>query len=97
MEHKFREIQNLHELLTVEGIPHTFLPSVVGIGIQIRVYADAEMTKEFDDCICHTGSHGFHLGLLETFNLNDCNGYETAAEVFAGWKKRYYELQKEDK
>lgn len=97
MEHKFREIQNLHELLTAEGIPHTFTYCSVAVGLQIRVYSDAEMTKEFDGCICHTGSHGFHLGLLETFNLNDCNGYETAAEVFAGWKKRYYELQKEDK
>lgn len=58
-------------------------------GLQIKVYFDAEHLREFDDAIIHSGSHGSKQGLLETYNLNDCNGYETAVEVFKGWKEVY--------
>ena len=83
----FAEIQKLHEMLTEEGIPHTFKP--LFDGLQIRVYADDAMTNEIDDCVCHSGSHGWSNGLLETFALSECEGWETAEDVFAGWKKMY--------
>lgn len=83
----FMEIQKLHEMLTAEDIPHTYAP--IWDGMQIRVYADAEMTNELDDCVYHSGSHGYHLGLLETYCLNDCEGFETAEQVFEGWKQMY--------
>lgn len=45
------------------------------------------MTHELDDAICHTYSHGYIDGLLETFSLNECEGWETAEQVFEGGKK----------
>ena len=57
--------------------------------MQIRVYADPQMTHELDDAIIISGSHGVETGLLETFRLNDCVGWETAEQVFEGWKKMY--------
>lgn len=57
--------------------------------MQIRAYADPQMTHEFDDAIIISGSHGAEAGLLETFRLNDCVGWETAEQVFEGWKKMY--------
>ena len=88
---KFAEIKKLNKMLTEAGIPHTFgeFPMPICVGYQIRIYADEEMTNEIDDCVCHTGSHGYANGLLETFALNECNGWETADEVFEGWLKMY--------
>ena len=82
---KFAEIKKLHKMLTEADIPHTL--EHCWDGLQIRIYADEEMTNEIDDCICHTGSHGYANGLLETYTLNECNGWETAEQVFEGWKK----------
>lgn len=89
---KFTEIQKLHEMLTEASIPHTFTP--LWDGLQIRVYADEEMTNELDDCVLHSGSHGWPNGLLETFCLGDCAGWETAEDVFAGWQEMYAKAQK---
>lgn len=88
---KFVEIKKLHKMLNEAGIPHTFgeFPMPYCVGYQIRIYADEELTNEIDDCVCHTGSHGYSEGLLETFSLNECAGWETADEVFEGWKKMY--------
>ena len=83
----YAEIKKLANLLTEENIPFTFV-SIFG-GFQIRVYADQEKNIELDDCICHPYSHGYEQGLLETHSLNDCEGYETAEQVFEGWKKMY--------
>lgn len=83
----FTEINKLHEMLTQAHIPHTF--DTAFDGFQIRIYADEEMTNEIDDCICHSGSHGHQNGLLETFTLSDCDGWETAEQVFNGWLKMY--------
>jgi hypothetical protein len=47
------------------------------------------MIKELDDCVYHSGSHGWSEGLLETYCLGDCEGWETAEQVFEGWKKMY--------
>ena len=82
------EITKLHYLLEDAKIPHTFEGLEDG-GFQIRVYADAEMTDELDDCIFRRFSHGYDEGLLETFNLGGCDGYETAEQVFEGWMKMY--------
>ena len=92
MEKTFMEIQKLHEMLTEENIPHIFRP--LYDGFQIRVYADEELANELDDCVLHSGSRGFHNGLLETFCLGNCEGWETAEQVFEGWKKMY---EKENK
>lgn len=87
------EITKLHYLLEDAGIPHTFdkfHPEVFGDdAYQIHLYADAEMKQELDDCIYHRFSHGYDKGLLETYKLNECRGYETADEVFKGWVKMY--------
>jgi hypothetical protein len=56
-------------------------------GKQVRLFSDAECTNEIDDCICCPGSFGYREGLLETYRLNDCDGDETAEQVFEGWKK----------
>lgn len=84
---KFAEMNKLHKMLTEADIPHTL--EHCWDGLQIRIYADEEMTNEIDDCICHSGSHGYANGLLETYSLNGCDGWETADEVFEGWKKMY--------
>ena len=83
----FTEIEKLHSLLAEAGIPHIFAP--LWDGMQIRVYADSEFTHELDDAVIHSGSHGVEAGLLETFCLNDCDGWETAEQVFEGWKNMY--------
>lgn len=87
MENMLDEIKKLHEMLTNAGIPHILSPC--WDGMQIRVYADADMTNELDDCIIHSGSHGCQDGLLETFCLNSCKGNETAEDVFKGWTEMY--------
>ena len=91
MEKTFMEIQKLHDMLKEANIPHVLVPC--WDGLQIRVYADEEMSVELDDCVLHSGSHGYHEGLLETYTLNDCEGWETAEEVFEGWKKMYEDAQ----
>jgi hypothetical protein len=89
---KFAEIKKLRELLTQAHIPHTFAP--LFDGFQIRIYTNEEMTNEIDDCICHGGSHGYANGLLETYVLNGCEGWETANQVFTGWLEMYQKAQK---
>lgn len=88
----FTEIEKLHDLLLEAGIPHTY-QDLFG-GRQIRIYADEKMTNEIDDAIIHRGSHGHQNGLLETFSLSDCEGWETAEQVFEGWKEMYQKANK---
>lgn len=87
------EITKLHYLLEDSGIPHTFEKlnheSYGDNAYQIRLFADSKMTKVLDDCIYHKFSHGYIEGLLETYCLNACRGYEDAEEVFKGWAKMY--------
>lgn len=83
----YDEILKLRNLLISEDIPHTI--SALWGGIQIKMYADEAKTCELDDAVCHSYSHGSGAGLLETYRLNNCEGYETADEVFKGWKKMY--------
>ena len=83
----FTEIEKLHTLLTEDNIPHTFKP--LWDGMQIKLYSDETLTNELDDAILHSYSHGGADGLLETCCLGDCEGRETAEQVFKGWKKMY--------
>ena len=83
----FAEIEKLHSMLSEAGIPHIL--ASIWDGMQIRVYADSQLIHELDDAVIHSGSHGVEAGLLETFCLSDCTGWETAEQVFKGWKKMY--------
>lgn len=87
----YAEIEKLNKMLNEANIPHTFnrMPNCIGEGYQIRLYSDATKKYELDDAVYHTYSHGYELGLLETCRLNDCEGFETAEQVFTGWKKMY--------
>lgn len=68
-------------------IPHTY--EDLFDSRQIRMYVDEEMENELDDAIIHSGSHGHQNGLLETYALSGCEGWETAEQVFEGWLKMY--------
>lgn len=87
----FTEINKLSAMLTQAGIPHTFKD--LYDGKQIRMYADLDKEIELDDCIIHFGSHGVQNGLLESFNLGECTGWETADEIFSGWVEMYRKAQ----
>lgn len=83
----FTEINKLSVMLTQAGIPHTFENWYDGK--QIRMYADPTKKIKLDDAIIHSGSYGVHSGLLESYNLGDCKGWETADEIFSGWMDMY--------
>ena len=84
----YREMVKLGTLLTINNIPHkTFY---VNYGMQIVIYNEAD--NILDDAILAPHSHGCEKGLLETYHLNDCYGYETAQEVFDGWNEKYWGL-----
>lgn len=88
------EITKLHKMLLRAGVNHTFMKMDVAIfgenSFQIRIYQDNTFNKELDDAVFHKYSHGYKQGLLETYHLNDCDGYETAEQVFEGWMKKYF-------
>lgn len=88
------EIMKLHEMLVQAGINHTFMPmpmELYGRGaFQICVYRDASFQEELDDAVYHDFSYGHKLGLLETYSLGGCNGFETATEIFEGWMEKYF-------
>lgn len=88
------EMNKLHRLLLKAGINHTFLPmnkNVYGVNVmQIRIYRDDTLKEELDDVVFHNFSHGYSQGLLETYRLGDCIGFETAEEVFNGWMEKFF-------
>ena len=88
------EIVKLHSMLCSAGIHHTFMtmyPDVFGDdAMQIRIYRDGTFQEELDDAIFHKFSNGHEQGLLETYKLGGCMGFETAEEVFEGWMKKYF-------
>ena len=88
----FNEIKKLAKMLVEANIPCDVFE--IYDGYQVVLYADKELKKRLDDAVCHGGSHGRELGLLETYTLNDCCGYETAEQVFEGWEKMYKKAQK---
>lgn len=87
----FTEIFKLHDMLTKANIPHTMLPTDAWIskGWQIRAFYDANMTEDLDDCVIHKYSHGAEAGLMETYHLGKCDGWESAEEIFDGWEKLF--------
>lgn len=95
MNINFSEIEKLHSMLHEAGIPHSFTP--LFDGMQIRIYADSKLTVELDDAVIHSGSHGVKAGLLETYHLSNCVGWETAEQVFEGWKEMYENIIRIDK
>ena len=89
-----REIVKLHNMLSNAGINHTFMVMNADFfgenAMQIRIYRDGTFQEELDDVVFHKYSHGYAQGLLETFCLSDCEGFETAEEVFKGWMKKFF-------
>lgn len=88
----FTEIHKLDDMLCQADLPHTLFPC--WDGYQIKLYADDMKTIYLDDAVIHCGSCGNRMGLLETNHLNNCSGYETAKEVFKGWKRLYKKVNK---
>ena len=88
------EIVKLHEMLCKAGVPHTFMKmdeNAFGTNsFQICIYRDNSYQKVLDDVVFNKYSHGYDLGLLETYSLSKCEGYETAEEVFKGWMEKYF-------
>ncbi len=88
------EMNKLHEMLSNAGINHTFMmmdKNVFGAdAMQIRIYRDGTFQEELDDVVFHYFSHGYMQGLLETYNLGECDGFETAEQVFKGWMEKYF-------
>lgn len=89
------EITKLHKMLVEAGINHTFMvmdKNYFGEGaLQIRIYRDGTFQEELDDAVFHKYSHGYCQGLLETYRLNSCDGFETAEQVFEGWVKKFFQ------
>ena len=88
------EMNKLHEMLLKAGINHTFMAmdkDMFGAdAVQIRIYRDATFQEELDDAVFHKYSFGYAQGLLETYELSECNGFETAEQVFNGWKVKFF-------
>lgn len=88
------EMYKLHEMLLKAGINHTFMAmdkNIFGDGaMQIRIYRDNTFQEELDDVVFHKGSFGSALGLLETYALGGCDGFETAEQVFMGWMRKFF-------
>ena len=78
----FSEMVKLVELLKEAGISYEVV--TLWDGLQTIIYKDGE---KVDDAVLHGFSHGHEEGLLETFCLGECEGYETAEQVFKGWKE----------
>jgi hypothetical protein len=88
------EIIKLHEMLCEKGIAHSFMRMEGDVfgddSRQIRIYRDNTFQEELDDVVFHRYSHGYAQGLLETFILGGCDGFETAEQVFNGWMEKYF-------
>lgn len=54
-------------------------------GMQVTLYT--RYGEFVDDAVIHPFSHGWEQGLLETYILNDCSGFETAKQIFEGWQE----------
>lgn len=81
-EINYNEFDKLVSLLEDIGAEYKVLPCWGGK--QVKLFKNG---KEIDDAVIHEFSHGAKQGLLETFRLSDCAGYETATEVFDGWER----------
>lgn len=87
MDEMYKLINKLIDAgILFEVIPHPLFKN----GIRLAIYGDATRSQELDDVVFCPGSHGYRQGLLETCCLGECNGYETAEQVFNGWMKKYF-------
>lgn len=88
------EINKLHDMLLKANIPHTFRTmnnDLFGAdALQICLYQDNTFQKELDDVVFHRFSHGHEMGLLETYKLGNCEGFETAEQIFKGWMEMFF-------
>lgn len=88
------EMYKLHTMLLDAGINHTFnlMPTDIfgADALQIRIFRDGTFQEELDDVVFHKFSHGYAQGLLETYTLGECDGYETAEQVFKGWMEKFF-------
>lgn len=88
------EMYKLHKMLLNAGINHTFMgmdKDLYGAdAMQIRIYRDSTFQEELDDVVFHKGSLGYAMGLLETYVLGECDGFETAEQVFMGWMRKFF-------
>lgn len=88
------EMYKLHEMLLNAGISHTFKAmNEIRFGenaLQIRIYRDSTFQDELDDVVFNQYSYGYELGLLETYYLGECVGFESAEEVFNGWMEKFF-------
>lgn len=89
------EIAKLHEMLSNAGVNHTFMKMGKNFfgedAMQIRIYKDGTFKEELDDVVFHKYSHGYEQGLLETYGLGECDGFETAEQVFNGWMEKFFQ------
>lgn len=75
----FSEMFKLVALCSLEKIPFAFHRHFDGYQIHVG----------FDDAVLFCGSHGAERGLLECYQFGNCDGYQTADEIFKHWKKIY--------
>lgn len=75
----FSEMFKLVAMCSLERIPFDFHRHFDGYQINVG----------FDDAVLFLGSHGVERGLLECYHFGDCEGYQTADEIFEHWKKIY--------
>lgn len=85
MNYDFTELFKLEKLCRGAGWKVEVLDTYPK-GKQLILY-DGE--RRLDDVVICQGSHGANLGFLESFVLGDCGGYETAQQIFAGWKELF--------
>ena len=88
------EMNKLHDMLLKANIPHTFKAMDKNLfgenALQIYIYRDNTFQEELDDVVFHKFSYGHEMGLLETFRLGECEGFETAEQVFKGWMEMFF-------
>lgn len=88
------EMNKLHDMLLKANIPHAFRTMNKNLygenALKICIYRDNTFQKELDDVVLHRFSHGHETGLLETYKLGECEGFETAEQVFKGWMEMFF-------
>ena len=84
----FTEFDKLVKLVEEAGWNHK-VQTLHG-GKQIVLYNKGN--RMLDDAVIHPFSNGNKAGLMETYVLNDCRGWERAEEIFEGWKKEGWAL-----
>jgi len=82
----FTEFDKLVEMVTKAG--WNYRVNRLHGGKQIVLYNKSN-TEMLDDAVIHGFSNGRRAGLLETYILGDCRGWEHAEDIFNGWKEAW--------